>query len=95
MRKYMYYIKEGNEEHNYPTDMVRIQEKRMAVNKGEETEMTHRNVKTGDTWKVTYVGLGYADFEDEDDAEERMADVIEEKLEEVGINRNDDEEGEG
>ncbi len=85
MRKYLYYIKDGNHKMGYPTGQVRVQEKRMGVNKGDEVELEHFNTETKERGKVTYVGLGYKDFDDEKDYKENLGDVVDKKMEEVGL----------
>jgi len=85
MRKYLYYIKDGNDEMKIPTGEVRIQEKPLSVGKGDEVELRHRSSKTGKSCKVTYVGLGYKDVDSEEDFEDNLKSIIKQKVNEVGL----------
>ena len=85
MRKYLYYIKDGNKEMEYPTGEIRVQEKQLGVNKGDEVELTQMDIKTGEKCKVTYVGLGYKDFDNEENFEENIEKIIEQRIDEIGL----------
>lgn len=54
--------------------------------KGEEYTLEHMDIKTGSVFvPCETIGLGYKDFEDEEDYNNRIIDVIESKLKEVGV----------
>ena len=94
MRIWFIYIKKSYDP-EYPEGHVIVSPKLDPyAYKGEEKVMEVANVKTGEVKKVAkVVGLGYADFRDEEDYKQRIWDVIRKKLEEVGIKVG--EEGEG
>ena len=94
MRKWFIYIKESYDP-KYPEGHVIISPKLDPyAYKGEEKVMVIANVKTGEVKKVAKViGLGYADFRDEEDYKQRIWDIIRKKLEEAGVKIR--EKGEG
>jgi hypothetical protein len=51
--------------------------------KNEERTIRKRNMETNETFTESLVGLGYYDFKDQDDYEERFVEVSQEKLLEV------------
>lgn len=53
------------------------------VEKNAEGVVDMRDMDTDETWTERMVGLGYHDFESEDDYEERFVDVAQEKLAEI------------
>jgi len=57
--------------------------RRMVSEKNKQTTQQFRNLETGDTYTEDAVSLGYHDFDDEEDYEERVGEVVTEKLGEV------------
>lgn len=63
---------------------VVVRDKRYeTATKNEERVIDKRNVETGESYAERVVGLGYCDFEDDDDYEERFTEVVQEKLAEI------------
>ena len=83
MRKFLYYIENGDKEHNYPTGEVMVRDAPLSVNKGDTEIVTHRNIESGEQWKVTYTGLGYKDFDDEKDYENNSHNILKERVENI------------
>jgi hypothetical protein len=87
LRKYFTYIIKSDLE-DYPENNCIIDAKRNAIiiNKGERRPMTLTNVETGEERTVEeIIGLGHADFKDEEDYQNRCLEVIHKKMFEVGI----------
>ena len=86
MRRWFVYIKESYDP-DYPAGHVIVSPRLDPYSyKGEERDMEVINVKTGEIKVVArVVGLGYADFRDEEDYRARLPEVIKRKLREVGI----------
>jgi len=85
MRKYLYYVKNGDHTKGHLTGEIRVQEKPLDVNKGEEVELDHLDTEAEKSATVTYVGLGYKDFDSKEDYEEKIVEVIDQKMNEVEI----------
>jgi len=69
------------------------------VTKNSEGVVDYRNVKTGKAWEEMHVGLGYHDFESEQEyndnerfvevVSEKLAQIDDEHLEKAGLNPED------
>jgi len=85
MRKYLSLITEHPDESN--VGRIESADKPLvSVEKNEECPVQRREVdgeELGDAWTEKHVGLGYVDFEDEEDYEENFADVAIRKLNEI------------
>ncbi len=83
MRKHLYLVVE-NEEHPEREGGVSVLNTRATPSSKNEQTIHHmRNFETGETWTKTMVSLGYEDFEDEEDYEERLGEVTKRKLAEI------------
>lgn len=51
--------------------------------KNEQGVCQKRNTETGEEWEYTLVGLGYEDFDDEEDYKDRAEEAINTKLDEI------------
>lgn len=93
MRRYFAKVVDPNGHPSLKEEHVQIQDKPFAsLEVGEEGIVQLRNRKTQELYKVTMIGLGYHDFEDKEDYEENVGDVVEEKLDEHGIEHSIGEE---
>jgi len=82
MRKHLYLITEHPD--NEQVGRVELRDRRHElVEKNEEGVVETFNTGTGERREFWCVGLGYYDFEDEDQYEEAVGDVCREKLSEV------------
>lgn len=87
MRKYLSLITEHPDESN--VGRIESADKPLAsVEKNEERPVQRREVDTdagelGEAWTEQHVGLGYVDFEGEEDYQENFADVAIRKLNEI------------
>ena len=86
MRRYFAYIKESYDE-NFPEGHVLIYDSpSQNCLKGQERAMYVCNMNNLESKKVAWVvGLGYADFKDEKDFEQRMGEVVKNKLKDIGV----------
>lgn len=85
LRKWMYYILESYDE-EFPQGSIYITSKPLSALKGETKDLEVFDFAEKKIKKVAkVVGLGYADFKDEEDFESRIHEVIIKKLKEVGI----------
>lgn len=83
MRRYFYLIT-ANERNGDRVGGVSINtNRRQRSEKNTEVATDKRDLETNDVWEERYVSLGYHDFEDEEDYEENVGDVIQEKLEDI------------
>ncbi|QIO25495.1 hypothetical protein [Haloarcula sp. JP-L23] len=83
MRKHFYLVTEDDDPEHVGAIMT-TDTRRTRPLKNEEAATHTFNEDDGDFEEHgKLVGLGYADFEDEDDLDERIGDVIKEKLSEV------------
>jgi hypothetical protein len=57
----------------------------VGISKGDEGIMQLRDIETQEVYGVKVIALGYHDFEDEEDYEERLSEVVAEKLDEQGL----------
>lgn len=82
MRKHLYLITEHpNEDY---VGLVRATEQTyVRVEKNKEGVVDKRDLDTGETWVEKLVGLGYHDFDGQDDYEKRFSEVAEQKLSEI------------
>lgn len=83
MRRYFYLVTESETEPDRVGGVSVQSMRRQRAKKNEERVASKRNIETGETWDEHYVSLGHHDFEDEDDYEERVGEVIQEKLQEI------------
>ena len=83
MRKYLYLITEHPDDDMVGKVVITDKPKLTGAQKNKEGVCQKRNLDTGETWQYQEVGLGYADFDDEEDYEERISDVIDEKFDEI------------
>lgn len=82
MRKHLYLIV------SHPDDQIEgtvevTDRPRQRAQKNKRLQVDKRNVKTDESYVETVVGMGYADFDGEEDYEERGARVIREKMGEI------------
>lgn len=83
MRKYLYLVTEHDETERVGGCKIMDQQMSRPL-KNEEGDITVLDREKGGFEQVgRMVGMGYADFEDEQDYEERIGDVIQEKLTEI------------
>lgn len=83
MRKWLYLILDHRDSDR--VGLIEISETHSATT-ATKNEVGYRhklNKETGERWKQKEVGLGCADFEDEDDYEDRVGDVISDKLDDI------------
>lgn len=83
MRRYLYLITEHPDEDRVGKIIVANSPRMTSAEKNKEGVCQKRDLETEDTWRFHEVGLGYADFEDEADYEERASNVIDQKLREI------------
>lgn len=83
MRKYLSLVIDAPEDEAVGKVMIRDSPPASLAGKNEVGTAEYSNIETGNSWEETEVGLGYHDFEDEDDYKERLPDVIHRKLEEI------------
>jgi len=86
MRKYFAHIVDGNEEQNRPTGDTISREEPFPVNKGEEMDVEYLDPDNGESYTIRLLGLGYKDFEDEEEYRDKIYDTIKDKLAEVKDN---------
>lgn len=87
MRKYFAHIVDGNKEHDRPTGDTIIRDHPFAIDKGKTKDIEYLvRDGGGETYTLTLMGLGYKDFDDEEDYRNRAVEVIENKLNEVEEN---------
>lgn len=83
MRKYLYLITE----HPDPEKVGKVEARdspRAVAEKNREVQFGRRNVETGDALEPEkVVGLGYHDFEDQQDYEQNWPTVVTEKLQDI------------
>jgi len=83
MRKHFYLVVE-NENHPEREGGVSICDSRAHPSeKNAQTTHHMRNFEAGEEWTKTMVSLGHADFEDEEDYEERVGEACRRKLAEI------------
>lgn len=83
MRKYFDLIVD-DEKKTENVGRVFIRDKPRGTSKGERLRLGFYDTKTKTRHQKEFVGMGYYDFEDEDDYKQRVGDVIERKMEEIG-----------
>lgn len=82
MRKHFYLITDHPND-DYVGNVEMTRHRHMRVEKNDEGVVDTRNIDTGEETTYRCVGLGYHDFDDEDDYQENAGDVVQEKLSEV------------
>lgn len=93
MRKYFAKVVDADGHPDFNDNHVEIREKPFpTLEKGEEGIVQRRNMDTNEAYEMKMIGLGYHDFEDEDKYEEKLNEVIAEKLDEQGIEHHIGEE---
>ncbi|EMA31706.1 hypothetical protein [Halobiforma nitratireducens] len=80
MRKYLYLVTEHPNEDRVGNIIVTDSPKMTSAEKNKEGVCQKRDLETNETWQFHEVGLGYHDFEDEADYEERIGDVLDEEV---------------
>lgn len=90
MRKWFTYIVESLDP-AFPAGHALIYDRpSIYCEKGVKRTMELMNLNTGKTRQVaTVIGMGYADFKDEQDFKDRLKAVIDKKLNELGLSRRD------
>lgn len=82
MRKYIYLVVDHPDEEL--VGKIRFSEGRQVrPEKGQKAEVDKLNVDTEERYTETLVGLGYHDFDDQEDYKDRWGEVAEQKLAEV------------
>jgi len=82
MRKYLYLITEHPNEDR--VGQLEIQDRRHEVaEKNKEVAVQKMGLDSGDRWTYKVVGLGYIDFESEEDYQENIVDEYPKKLAEI------------
>ncbi len=86
MRQFIYYIDKSLAK-DHPAKSVVMQERNTPYSeKGKRKLLTVLNIKTNKRRDVAWViGMGYADFKDEQDYNERCKEVIAKKLDQLKI----------
>jgi len=82
MRKNFYLITEHPDE-DVVGNVEMTGHRHVRVEKNDEGVVDTRNIETGEETTYRCVGLGYHDFEDEQDYEENAPDIVQEKLAEI------------
>lgn len=82
-RKYLYLLTDHPDQELVGRVEITDSPKLCTAEKNEEGVCRKRNLDTREQYDYHLVGLGHADFEDETDYEERIGDVIEDKLAEI------------
>ena len=82
MRKHLYLITDHPDD-DYVGNVEMTTHRHERVTKNEEGPIDRRNMETGELTQYSCVGLGYHDFDDEDDYHENAGDVVQEKLAEI------------
>ncbi|RDZ61410.1 hypothetical protein C5B90_19255 [Haloferax sp. Atlit-12N] len=83
MRKHFYLVVESEKNPDREGGVSIYENQQRPSSKNEQTVHQMRNLETNETWTKTMVSLGYVDFEDEDDYEERAHEKMLEKLAEI------------
>lgn len=82
-RKWMYLIVDSPHEDYIGNVSIRDSQMQTDARKNERGQTRKLNRETGETYVETVVGMGYHDFEDEEDYEENIGEVMPEKLAEL------------
>lgn len=85
VRKHLYLVVDHPDE-EYIGCVRAVNKRYVHPTKNEEAPVDRRNIETNETYTERLVGLGYYDFDSEDDYEERFAEVAQQKLREVDEN---------
>ncbi len=83
MRKHFYLVTSHPDDDLVGNVITTDKRKMTTAEKNKEGVCQKRDLETNETWSFHEVGLGYYDFEDEDDYQENAWDVIHQKLGEV------------
>lgn len=83
MRKHLKLITEDEKEEDLVGNVVFTESQSPTVEKNVERMQRMRNWETDETWGRWVVGMGYVDFEDEDDYDDRIGEAADRKLREI------------
>lgn len=85
MRKYLVYILEDHTSGPDSSGLVSVRDSPVGGRKGERIKLGVFDTESKERGHRIYIPLGYHDFEDESDYNDRIMDVIERKIGEVEI----------
>jgi len=83
MRKFLYLVVENEERPEREGGVSILNSRATPSEKNVQTVHHMRDMDTGERWTKTMVSLGHADFSDQEEYEEQIDDVVDEKFAEI------------
>lgn len=94
MRRHFARVTDGDGHPDLREGLLEVRSKPFPTLKKGEERVSHRlNRETGEEYDVKMVYLGYHDFENQEEYEQSLQEVVEQKMDEVDYDFDSDEEG--